>query len=254
MDSSSLKCSAASGMHSSLWAITLFPTNPVIPIASERLSPACSHSSRSSSYPVSAPLPPTRNAARAQYGSWGDAHRQSIGRGLRHAVGGIARLGPACVCGSDVAVDRPRPCPHVPAVCGTQIACRFHVFGDQRGIRIRGIRIAPFDLGGQLRVQGGAIGLELRFVGNRADQRMPKDVLRLRRELDLVDELGLDQLARRAVSPTSVAGSSPSNCEPITDAAFRVRFATASNRSMRAAMAACNVAGTVASAAVPSDR
>ena len=58
----------------------------------------------------------------------------------------------------------------------------------------------------------------------------------------------------RAVSPTSVAGSSPSNCDPITDAAFKVRFAIASNRSMRAAMAACNVAGTVASAAAPSDR
>ena len=62
MDSSSRVCSEASFDASGRWAVNCCATRPVMPIANERLSPASSHSSRSSSKPVSAPLPPTRNA------------------------------------------------------------------------------------------------------------------------------------------------------------------------------------------------
>ena len=81
---------------------------------------------------------------------------------------------------------------------------------------------------------------------------MAKHILGVGREPDLVDELRLHQLGS-AVSPTRIAVSSASNWEPITAAAFNVRLATLSSRSMRAAIAACKVAGTLASAA-PSDR
>ena len=47
--------------------------------------------------------------------------------------------------------------------------------------------------------------------------------------------------------PSTVSRSRP-NREPITAAALNVRFAFGSSRSMRAAMVACNVAGTLTSA------
>ena len=47
--------------------------------------------------------------------------------------------------------------------------------------------------------------------------------------------------------PSTVSRSTP-NREPITAAALNVRLAFGSSRSMRAAMVACNVAGTLTSA------
>jgi hypothetical protein len=49
------------------------------------------------------------------------------------------------------------------------------------------VLIILFDRGGQPPVQLRAIRFELRLVGNSTDQRMPKCVLRLRAEGDLID-------------------------------------------------------------------
>ena len=46
----------------------------------------------------------------------------------------------------------------------------------------------------------------------------------------------------------SVSSRSRLNREPMTAAALKVRLAAGSRRSMRAAMVACNVAGTLTSA------
>ena len=45
----------------------------------------------------------------------------------------------------------------------------------------------------------------------------------------------------------SVSSSSRLNREPMTAAALKVRLTAGSSRSMRAAMVACNVAGTLTS-------
>ena len=47
----------------------------------------------------------------------------------------------------------------------------------------------------------------------------------------------------------NVSNRSRLNREPMTAAALKVRLAAGSSRSMRAAMVACNVAGTLTSAA-----
>ena len=54
---------------------------------------------------------------------------------------------------------------------------RLQMFGDQRGVLVGRIGVALFDRGGQPPVQFGALRLQLRFVGHRADQRMPKRIL-----------------------------------------------------------------------------
>ena len=46
--------------------------------------------------------------------------------------------------------------------------------------------------------------------------------------------------------PSAASSSAPKRA-PITDAAFKVRLAGPVNRSMRASMAACTVAGTATS-------
>ena len=62
---------------------------------------------------------------------------------------------------SDVAVGRPRPGAHVPAVGGVQITGGLQVFGDQRRILVDRVRVTGFDRGGQPPVQLGAIRFEL---------------------------------------------------------------------------------------------
>ena len=68
------------------------------------------------------------------------------------------------------------------------------MFGDQCGVLVGPFRLAGFDRGRQPPVQPSAIGLELRFVGHRADQRMSKRILGARGEPHLVDELRGNQL------------------------------------------------------------
>ena len=83
---------------------------------------------------------------------------------------------------------------HVPAVRGAQITGGLQMLGDQRGVLVGRFRVAGFDRGGQPPVQLGAIRLELRFVGHRANQRMVEHVLGLSGEPDLIDELGRHQV------------------------------------------------------------
>ena len=81
----------------------------------------------------------------------------------------------------------------MPRISGTQVARRFEVFGDQGGVFADRIVVALFDGGGEPPVQLGAIRLELRFVGDRANQRMVEHILGLAGELHLIDELGRHQ-------------------------------------------------------------
>ena len=136
------------------------PTSPIIPMASERLSPASRTAVRSSSNPGPAPLPPP-NRGGGQQSTWCDLQRQQLRRLVGQSIGDIACPSPARLCGGDISNVRPGARPHVPPVGGRQITCGFKVFGDQRGVLIGGPRIALFDLGGQPAVQSGAVGLEL---------------------------------------------------------------------------------------------
>jgi hypothetical protein len=63
------------------------------------------------------------------------------------------------------------------------------MLGDQGGIFIACQRVTRFDGGRDAPMQLGAIRFELAFVGDRADRRMVKDVLRSRSEVNLIDEL-----------------------------------------------------------------
>ena len=97
-------------------------------------------------------------------------------------------------------------------------------------------------------MQFGAIGFELRFIGDRTNQRMVEYILGLTGEADLIDELGRHQIINGWFD--AQRGQQVSlNREPTTAAALNVRFAFGSRRSMRAAMVACSVAGTLTSAA-----
>ena len=65
-------------------------------------------------------------------------------------------------------------------------------------------------------------------------------------ERDLIDKLALTKSSRTGSMP-SVSSRPRLNLEPMTAAALRVRLAAGSSRSMRAAMVACKVAGTLTS-------
>ena len=75
-----------------------------------------------------------------------------------------------------------------------EIACGLQVLGNQGGILVERSGVALFDRGGRPPVQLSAIGFELRLVGDRANQRVVEDIVRLASEADLIDEFGLDQL------------------------------------------------------------
>ena len=75
----------------------------------------------------------------------------------------------------------------MPGIRGTQIARRFEVFGDQGGVFADRAVAALFDGGGEPPVHLGAIRLELSLIGDRANQRVVKDILSLSGEPDLID-------------------------------------------------------------------
>ena len=62
------------------------------------------------------------------------------------------------------------------------------MLGDQRRVLVLMVNHR-----GRSPVQLGAVGFELGLVGHRADQRMPKRILRERGEPHLIDQLGPDQ-------------------------------------------------------------
>ena len=87
---------------------------------------------------------------------------------------------------------------------------------------------------------------QLRLVGDRAHQRVPKRISRLREKLDLVDELRGYEIAKVAdsMSASNACKTSRSKLDPITAAALRIDFSAMVNLSMRAASADWTVAGT----------
>ena len=64
---------------------------------------------------------------------------------------------------------------------------------------------------------------------------------------DLIDQLGLQEFVNDGIVAHAVSSSGVKR-EPMTAAAFNVCLASGRSRSMRAAMVACNVAGTLTSA------
>ena len=78
---------------------------------------------------------------------------------------------------------------------------------------------------------------------------MVEHVLGLSGECDLIDELAASRSVKGRIDPQRFQ-QVWLNREPMTAAALSVRFAFGSSRSMRAAMAACNVAGTLTSASL----
>jgi hypothetical protein len=54
--------------------------------------------------------------------------------------------------------------------------------------------VSRFDRAGQAPVQLRTFRHQLRFVGNGANQRMPERIFRMRSELHLINEFGLDEI------------------------------------------------------------
>ena len=103
------------------------------------------------------------------------------------------------------------------------------------------------DYGGEAPVQLGAIGLELRFVGDRPNQGWWNAYSGRRVNLTWP----MSSAARKSRDDRCDAqpvGRSGLNRVPTDGRRVSVRFALGSSRSMRAAIVACNVAGTLMSA------
>ena len=119
----------------------------------------------------------------------------------------------------------PRQCRGWPTTCRRACARRRHPVDRLRTPRCSAIRAAfssadagipLLDLRGQPAVQCGAVGFQLRLVGDGTDQRMAKHILRARRELDLVDELRLHELREaRLQTPRGLSVALASNSELI---------------------------------------
>ena len=148
-----------------------------MPMASDRLSPAAVHRSRSSSKPVSATAATHPPRAARQQGARCDAHRGPVGFVVGQRVGDPACPPPTRLRRGDVAVGRPGTCPHVPAEGRAEITGGLQMLGDQRRILVGRAGIALLDRCRQAPVQLGTIGFQLRLVGHLADQRVPKRVL-----------------------------------------------------------------------------
>ena len=97
----------------------------------------------------------------AQPGARGDAHRGAARIVGGQRVGDLARPLPTGPRRHNVTGGRPRPCAHVPAEGGMQIACGLQVLGDQGGILVERSGAALFDRGGRPPMQMSAIGFEL---------------------------------------------------------------------------------------------
>ncbi len=179
-------------------------------------------------------------------------HRTSS-RAIRIAVRSASSAGSA----SATCVPAPnRPAPQRREWLPTcQRACAMHRrrAGHRRSPDVRRsaprfrrlIRSVGFDRGCRPSVQLGAIGLELRLAGHRADRRMPNAYIRTRSEPDLIDQFGLDQLVTRpGQSPALSAGRGQTATR--TAAALDVRFLLV--EADRCVLRwSCNVAGTLMS-------
>jgi len=127
----------------------------------------------------------------AQHGSRRDTHRQLVQGVGRHGVGDPPRPLPAASRGDQVPIGGPGAGAHVPGIRRVQVTCRLQMFGYQCRVVVHGCGGALLDGGGEFPVPVGPIRSELRFVGHRANQRMPKRVLGAGGESDLIDQLGV---------------------------------------------------------------
>ena len=101
------------------------------------------------------------------------------GSAVGQSVRDVSRVPPTGARRGDVAVSQPRARTHIPVERRVQIAGGLEVFGDEGGVFVGEFRRALFDRGGQPPVQLGAVGLQLRFVGHGANQRMPEHIFDL---------------------------------------------------------------------------
>ena len=116
-------------------------TSPAMPMASDALSPATAHNSRSSSKWLATVRIDSPDGA-AQHGAGGDAHRGAVRVIGGQRVGDLAGPLPTDPRRSDVTVGRPRTGAHVPAVCGMAVTGGLQMFGDQRGILVGRFRVS----------------------------------------------------------------------------------------------------------------
>ena len=107
----------------------------------------------------------------------------------------------------------------MPSICFTQLASSLQVFGDRALHSRRRIRIAGLDHRGKAAMPFGAIGLQLRFVGDRADQGMMERIFRRRGEPHLIDQLRPQQVIEGRLDFQRVRRSGR-NRNPITAAAL----------------------------------
>ena len=75
-----------------------------------------------------------------------------------------------------------------------EIVRGLQVLGDQSRVLVYRFGALQFDGGGHAPVEVSTVGLELRLVGDRANQRVVEHILGLAGELDLIDELGCRQV------------------------------------------------------------
>ncbi len=106
-------------------------------------------------------------------------------------IGHLPCPAPACLCRGVVADVRPLTRAHMPLEGGVQIPCGFVMFGDQCCVLVDGP--LRFDRRSHAPVQSRAIGFQLRFVGDSADQGVAECVFGAGRELHLINEFGSDQ-------------------------------------------------------------
>ena len=96
-----------------------------------------------------------------QQGAGGDAQRDAVRVVAGQRVGDLARPLPTQIRRPDVAVGRPRPGAHVPAVGGVQIAGGLQMFGYQGSVLLGRCWITRLNRGRDALVQIGAIRFEL---------------------------------------------------------------------------------------------
>jgi hypothetical protein len=244
MASSSWSSSVAA-FDASVWRAWKYSsrTCPAVAIASETWSPAATHSSRSSSYPVSAPLPPVRiavahNSVRGAMrivGRSGSSvgSRSATSRARRQLVSAalLSRMfdqSPARMCHSKAARKSPAAsrCSAINEAFSSAGPCASIVSATCRCSRARS------DFSCESCATARISGLRNAYAGCAPNWTCSTSSA----AISGVTSVSSTKMLNRAVSKR----------DPMTDAAFRVCFAAASNLSIRAPMVACSVAGTSA--------
>ena len=176
--------------------------SPAMAMASETLSPAALHNSRSSS--------------KRPRLSWVARACQAVAHSM---VRGAMRIDnwPGSSAGSASAIRRARSqltraaamsrlVDHAPArmcqpyaACSSPAASRCSAISAAFSSTDPGVRL--LDRGGQAPVPFGAIGFQLRFVGHRADQRVAEGVLGAWGKPHLIDQLRTEQLVEHRIDP-----------------------------------------------------